>query len=113
MNIIDTDSFQSEMTPVIICSGPHLDIEEWLKRLDLERYKGRISLQQISETCQLFKFKKNYFTEKFVKFYGVEELIHFSEGEIHRLGVKNGADRARMVSSLVALRAKKINIGKL
>lgn len=41
MNIIDTDSFQSEMTPVIICSGPHLDIEEWLKRLDLERYKGR------------------------------------------------------------------------
>uniref|UniRef100_A0A336LT25 CSON004076 protein n=1 Tax=Culicoides sonorensis TaxID=179676 RepID=A0A336LT25_CULSO len=79
------NSLQSEMTPVIICSGPHLDIEEWLKRLDLVKYK-----------------------DKFIKFYGVEELIYFTEGEIHKLGVTNAADRARMVSSLYALKEKRI-----
>lgn len=81
---IDEIDADTDMTPVIICSGPHLDIQEWLKRLDLERYK-----------------------DKFVKFYGVEELIYFTEGDIHKLGVKNAADRARIVSSLVALRSKR------
>lgn len=37
-----SDNVQRDMTPVIIGSGPHLDIEEWLKRLDLEKYQGTI-----------------------------------------------------------------------
>ncbi|XP_063700287.1 breast cancer anti-estrogen resistance protein 3 homolog [Culicoides brevitarsis] len=81
---IEELNVEGDMTPVIICSGPHLDIQEWLKRLDLQQYR-----------------------DKFEKFYGVEELIYFTEGDIHKLGVKNAAHRARMVSSLVALRSKR------
>ncbi|KAG8335596.1 hypothetical protein J6590_064306 [Homalodisca vitripennis] len=35
-----------------------------------------------------------------------KELLRFSEADIKDLGVKNSSHRARMVSSLVALRAK-------
>lgn len=43
---------------------------------------------------------------------GVEELIYCSEADIKQLGVKNSAHRARIVSSLVALRDKSEHKGK-
>lgn len=47
-----------------------------------------------------------YVSGSFTKFLGVEELMYFSEADIKQLGVKNSAHRARIVSSLVALRDK-------
>lgn len=46
------------------------------------------------------------FLESFSKFIGVEELMYFCEADIKQLGVRNSAHRARIVSSLVALRDK-------
>lgn len=64
-------------------SGPHLDISQWLTILELTQY------------AHLFE-----------KFTGVEDLLRFTEADIKDLGIKNASHRARMVSSLVALRAK-------
>lgn len=50
--------------------------------------------------------KFSEFLESFSKFIGVEELIYFCEADIKQLGVRNSAHRARIVSSLVALRDK-------
>jgi hypothetical protein len=58
-----------------------MEIKDWLTRLDLMDYE-----------------------ENFKKFMGVEELISFNESDIKQLGVKNSAHRARMVSSLIALK---------
>lgn len=71
---------------MVITNLPHLDINEWLKRLELPDYE-----------------------DNFRKFFGVEDLINLSESEIKDLGVKNSSHRARMVSSLVALKGKKRN----
>lgn len=35
-----------------------------------------------------------------------QDLIHFSEADIKELGVRNSSHRARLMSSLVALKAK-------
>lgn len=69
--------------PVVISNEPHMEIKDWLTRLDLLEYE-----------------------ENFKKFVGVEELINFDESDIKQLGVKNSAHRARMVSSLVALKGE-------
>lgn len=71
------------MAPIMITSHPHLDLEQWLNVLDLQQY-----------------------SENFKKFNGVEELMYFCEADIKQLGVRNSAHRARIVSSLVALRDK-------
>ncbi|XP_075214377.1 breast cancer anti-estrogen resistance protein 3 homolog isoform X2 [Lycorma delicatula] len=63
--------------------GPHLGVVQWLTILDLTQYKS--------------------FFEKYT---GVEELLESTESDLKALGVKNASHRARMVSSLVALRAK-------
>nr|CAD7207332.1 unnamed protein product [Timema douglasi] len=62
---------------------PHLNIPQWLNILELEQY-GAV----------------------FQHLQGVEDLLSFSEADIKDLGVKNSAHRARIVSSLVALRTK-------
>lgn len=69
---------------MVIANLPHLDIKEWLQRLDLLDYE-----------------------ENFQRFFGVEDLINLSESDIKDLGIKNSSHRARIVSSLVALRGKK------
>lgn len=69
---------------IIGTQGLHLAIPDWLKRLELDQY-----------------------ATTFEQFNGVEELIHFCEPDLHKLGVKNAAHRARMASSLVALRDRK------
>lgn len=70
---------------MVIANLPHLDVYDWLKRLDLLDYE-----------------------ETFRKYDGVEDLINFSESDIKDLGVKNSAHRARMISSLVALKGEYI-----
>lgn len=47
-------------------------------------------------------------TASFRQFVGVEELLHFSETDVKHLGVIKSAHRARIVSSLVALREKAV-----
>ncbi|XP_029708812.1 SH2 domain-containing protein 3C isoform X2 [Aedes albopictus] len=69
--------------PMVITSCPHMDVLEWLKRMDLEEYHA-----------------------KFKHFSGVEDFLYVSEADIKKLGVRNNAHRARMISSLVALREK-------
>lgn len=69
---------------MVIANLPHLDLRDWLQRLDLLDYE-----------------------DNFRKFSGVEELIDFSESDIKDLGVKNSSHRARLISSLVALKGKK------
>lgn len=71
---------------MVITNLPHLEIHDWLQRLDLLAYEDNLS-----------------------KFFGVEDLINLSESDIKELGVKNSSHRARMVSSLVALRGEKLN----
>ncbi|CRK86454.1 CLUMA_CG000245, isoform A [Clunio marinus] len=66
---------------MVITNVPHLDIGDWLKRLELLDYEVN-----------------------FQKFFGVEDLIELSESDIKDLGIKNSAHRARIVSSLVALK---------
>ncbi|KAK4879548.1 hypothetical protein RN001_007694 [Aquatica leii] len=61
----------------------HLAITDWLKILELEQY-----------------------TECFVDYHGVEELLDFTETDIKSLGIKIASHRARIMSSLTALRAK-------
>lgn len=68
---------------LVITSHPHLDINQWLSTLDLDQYQNT-----------------------FIKFNGVEELIFLCEADIKKLGVRNSAHRARIVTSLVALREK-------
>lgn len=68
---------------MVVTNLPRLDIQEWLKRLDLLEYEENLS-----------------------KFNGVAELINFSESDIKDLGVKNSSHRARIISSLVALKGK-------
>jgi len=41
-----------------------------------------------------------------------QELLTLSEGDIRELGVRNGAHRARLVSSLVMLREAQLRQGK-
>lgn len=62
---------------------PHIDTQRWLSVLDLDQY-----------------------SEQFRKFDGVEDLLHFNESDIKELGVRNSSHRARLMSSLVALKAK-------
>lgn len=69
----------------MISSLPHLEIVDWLHRLDLQTYEG-----------------------KFRQFNGVEELIEFNERDIKNLGIKNSSHRARMISSLVALKGEEL-----
>ncbi|XP_063234266.1 breast cancer anti-estrogen resistance protein 3 homolog [Bacillus rossius redtenbacheri] len=66
-----------------LAQRPHLDVRQWLNILELAQYAAN-----------------------FDKFDGVEDLLSFSEADIKDLGVKNSAHRARIVSSLVALRTK-------
>jgi hypothetical protein len=68
---------------MVIANLPHLDIRDWLKRLELLDYE-----------------------ENFKKFNGVAELIEFSESDIKDLGVRNSSHRARLISSLVALKGE-------
>lgn len=75
--------FASQNKKMVIANLPHLDIREWLQRLDLLDYE-----------------------ENFKKYLGVEDLISFSESDIKDLGVKNSSHRARMISSLVALKGE-------
>lgn len=77
--------FASLKKKMVITNLPHLDIREWLQRLDLLDYE-----------------------DNFRKFLGVEDLINLSESDIKELGVKHSSHRARMVSSLVALKGEKI-----
>lgn len=67
----------------------HLDVSHWLKILELEQY------------AVLFQNYK-----------GVEELLEFTESDIKDHGIKIAAHRARMMSSLIALRAKYNNNGR-
>ncbi|XP_014667769.1 PREDICTED: uncharacterized protein LOC106809271 [Priapulus caudatus] len=60
---------------------PHIEIDKWLLSLGMTQY-----------------------TPMFDRFYGVEALLYLSETDIRGLGVRNGADRARIVSSVVLLR---------
>ncbi|GLH04785.1 Uncharacterized protein GBIM_10414 [Gryllus bimaculatus] len=69
--------------PPPAAAKPHLDVRQWLAVLDLQQY-----------------------APNFERFTGVEELLSFSEEDIRSLGVRNSAHRARVVSSLVALRSK-------
>ncbi|KAF6215238.1 hypothetical protein GE061_009990 [Apolygus lucorum] len=62
---------------------PHMDISKWLNILDLTDY-----------------------THVFDTYKGVEDLLEFTEADIKEMGVKNAAHRARIVSSLVALKEK-------
>lgn len=66
-----------------LLARPHLDIGQWLNDLDLLEYK----------CC-------------FQDSFGVEDLLYLDEADIKALGVKNGAHRAKIVSSLVILRNK-------
>jgi hypothetical protein len=79
---------QNKKMKEIIANLPHLDIREWLQRLDLLDYE-----------------------ENLRKFNGVEDMINLSESDIRDLGVKNSAHRARMTSSLVALRGRFVIYG--
>lgn len=75
--------FASQKKKMVIANLPHLDIREWLQRLELLNYE-----------------------DNFRKYFGVEELINLNESDIRELGVKNSAHRARMISSLVALKGE-------
>lgn len=77
---------QRHKKTMVIANLPHLDIRDWLKRLELLDYE-----------------------ENFRKFFGVEEMIELGESDIRELGVKNSAHRARIVSSLVALKGELID----
>ncbi|KAJ6633670.1 hypothetical protein Bhyg_16596 [Pseudolycoriella hygida] len=72
-----------KMAPIMVSSQQHIDIKAWLIVLDLQEYE-----------------------ESFSKFHGVEELMYFDEADIKQLGIRNSSHRARIVSSLVALRDK-------
>uniref|UniRef100_A0A182NLJ9 SAM domain-containing protein n=1 Tax=Anopheles dirus TaxID=7168 RepID=A0A182NLJ9_9DIPT len=78
-----TVSRRKKHAALVITSLPHMETAEWLQRLDLIEY------------C-----------DKFKSFSGVEELLFLSEADIKKLGIRNNAHRARIVSSLVALREK-------
>jgi SAM domain (Sterile alpha motif) len=75
--------FASQKKKMVIANLPHLDIRDWLKRLDLLDYE-----------------------DNFRKFFGVEEMIDLNESDIKDLGVKNSSHRARIISSLVALKGE-------
>lgn len=75
---------------MVIANLPHLDIRDWLQRLELLDYE-----------------------ENFRKFPGVEDLISFSESDIKNLGVKNSSHRARIISSIVALKGKENSLNIL
>ncbi|XP_037042558.1 breast cancer anti-estrogen resistance protein 3 homolog isoform X3 [Bradysia coprophila] len=74
---------KQKMAPIMVAPPHHLDIKAWLVVLDLQQYE-----------------------ESFSKFLGVEELMFYDEADIKQLGIRNSAHRARIVSSLVALRDK-------
>lgn len=42
---------------------------------------------------------------------GVEEILNYTESDLHDIGIKNSAHRARMISSLVVLRDKSLKRG--
>lgn len=76
-------SQKAQSKKMVIANLPHLDIRDWLKRLELLDYE-----------------------DNFRKYFGVEEMIALNEGDIRDLGVKNSAHRARIISSLVALKGE-------
>uniref|UniRef100_A0A182LT50 SAM domain-containing protein n=1 Tax=Anopheles culicifacies TaxID=139723 RepID=A0A182LT50_9DIPT len=78
-----TTSRRKKHAALVITSLPHMEVAEWLQRLDLSEYG-----------------------DKFRSFNGVEELLFLGEADIKKLGIRNNAHRARIVSSLVALREK-------
>lgn len=89
----------------MVSSQHHLDIKAWLIVLDLQQYEGKNIRMSNSSKFRSFSFLSNP-TESFAKFLGVEELMYFDEADIKQLGIRNSAHRARIVSSLVALRDK-------
>lgn len=94
---------------MVLPRHPHLEISTWLEMLDLPQYNGNYTIRIILNLKNENLSEKHEFsdlTESFVKFIGVEELMYFCEADIKQLGVRNSAHRARIVSSLVALRAK-------
>lgn len=65
-------------------NGPHLPVKLWLEKLELlDKYES------------VFK-----------EYTGVEDLLDLDEREIKKMGVKNSAHRARIISSLMALKDK-------
>ncbi|XP_049529798.1 breast cancer anti-estrogen resistance protein 3 homolog isoform X1 [Anopheles darlingi] len=60
---------------------PHMETAGWLQRLDLPEYR-----------------------DNFKGYGGVEEMLFLTESDVKKLGIRNNAHRARIVSSLVALR---------
>uniref|UniRef100_A0A2M4A7I5 Putative guanine nucleotide exchange factor for ras-like small gtpase n=2 Tax=Anopheles triannulatus TaxID=58253 RepID=A0A2M4A7I5_9DIPT len=60
---------------------PHMETAGWLQRLDLPEYR-----------------------DNFKSYGGVEEMLFLTESDVKKLGIRNNAHRARIVSSLVALR---------
>lgn len=79
--VSSSGSLAATTTTMVITSCPHLDVPGWLSRLDLDEYQ-----------------------DKFKQFNGVEDFLYYSEADIKKLGVRNNAHRARIISSLVALR---------
>lgn len=95
---------------MVLPRHPHMEISTWLDMLDLPQYNGNYAIHIIlnlkNENLSEKRREFSHLTESFVKFIGVEELMYFCEADIRQLGVRNSAHRARIVSSLVALRAK-------
>lgn len=97
------------MSPIMVLPQQyHMDISSWLGLLDLPQYKGIcfssfFAIKILRTVNHSISFRK---TESFSKFIGVEELLYLCEADIKQLGVRNSAHRARIVSSLVALRDK-------
>lgn len=89
---------------------PHLDIDAWLTVLDLRQYAGKLAGLCGRAVHDNSPFRVRLTTESFRQFVGVEELLHFSETDVKHLGIIKSAHRARIVSSLVALREKAIRL---
>uniref|UniRef100_A0A182F212 SAM domain-containing protein n=1 Tax=Anopheles albimanus TaxID=7167 RepID=A0A182F212_ANOAL len=67
---------------------PHMETAGWLQRLDLPEYR-----------------------DNFKSYGGVEEMLFLTESDVKKLGIRNNAHRARIVSSLVALRENLVQGG--
>lgn len=95
---------------MVLPQHPHMKIDSWLEMLDLTQYNGNLSFWNKIFCVPIDSYLdfecSDAPTESFKKFIGVEELMYFCEADIKQLGVRNSAHRARMVSSLVALRDK-------
>ncbi|XP_048245924.1 breast cancer anti-estrogen resistance protein 3 homolog isoform X2 [Haliotis rufescens] len=80
-----------------------------LLRLVLEResrHQSRMAQKHIAVSTWLEALGMLEYLSTFHQYGGVEELLYIQEGEIRDLGIKNGAHRAKLVSSLRILRDK-------